>query len=463
MDRRTTRLGEEPIGKLLWSFSIPAIAGMVVGSLYTIIDRAFLGNVVGADAIAGISLSMPIGFLMMAFGMLFGVGSGAVVSIRLGQQKKGEAELILGNTLAIVVVLSLLLTVGFLIALDPLLVAFGASAQTQPYARQFMRVILIGSVSQYVTFGLNSVIRAEGNPRLAMMTMFINAGLNIVLDAVFIWGLGFGVTGAAVATVIAQGVSAAWTILHFLGKRSVLKLRMANLRLRWSAIRPVLAIGMAPFSMYLAMSVVNLIINRGLARHGGDAAIGAYGVIGALTMFILMPILGLSQGAQPIIGYNFGAHRVDRVRRSLRLAVLYATLVACVGCALAEIWPHALMSAFTRDESLVVMGARGLRICYISLPLIGFGVLSASFFQAIGQAKTALLLTLLRQVFVLIPLLLILPRYLGLDGLWTAGPIADLTSSLLTAVALARQLRVLSRESGPSEMNGASVVDSVAV
>ncbi len=440
-DNRTARLGEERVSKLLWQFSLPAIAGTVVSSLYTIIDRAFLGNVVGPDAIAGISLCMPVGFVIMAFGVLLGIGSGALVSIRLGEQRREDADLILGNAVALIVVVSLVLTVGFLLALDPLLRVFGASARTLPYARQFLRVILLGSFFQYTAFGLNAVIRAEGNPRIAMLTVFINAGLNIVLDAIFIWGLGLAVTGAAVATVIAQGVSACWTLLHFRSRRSVLKLRAASLRLRWSVVRPALAIGLAPCVMHLAASVVHLLINRGLARHGGDVALGAYGVIGALSMFILMPVFGLNQGAQPIIGFNYGAGRVARVRETLRLSVLAATAVMSAGFLVAQLFPGALVHAFARDELVATVGARGMRICLLMMPVVGFQVVGASFFQSIGKARTSLVLTLLRQVLILIPLLVLLPRLLGLDGVWAAGPIADLGAALLTGGALLRELR----------------------
>jgi len=447
-DPRTARLGEERVGRLLWSFSLPAIAGTVVSSLYVVIDRAFLGNVVGADAIAGISLCMPISFVIMAFGMLVGIGSGALVSIRLGEQRRDDAELILGNAVALIAIVSVALTAIFLATLDPLLVLFGASERTLPYARQFLHVVLLGSFFQYASFGLNSVIRAEGNPRLAMLTVFINAATNIVLDALFVWALRLGVTGAATATVIAQGVSATWTLLHFRSARSVLKLRAANLRLRWTVIRAALAIGLSPFAMQIGMSVVNLLINRGLARHGGDAAISAHGVISALTMFIIMPVIGIVQGAQPILGYSYGARRLARVRETLRLAIIAATAVVCVGFAAAQAFPGALIRSFASDPRLVAVGVRGMHICLLMLPLVGFQIVSANFFQAIGKAQAALLLTLLRQVFMLIPLLLVLPRYIGLDGVWAAGPISDLASSLLTAAVLARQLRLLALSPG---------------
>jgi putative MATE family efflux protein len=441
MNQPTRRLAQDPIGRLLISFSLPAIAGMVVGSLYTVIDRAFLGNVVGPDAIAGLSICMPIAFVIMAFGMLVGIGSGALVSIRLGEQKRDQAELILGNALTVTVVMAAVLTVVFRAALDPLLVLFGASPHVLPYARQFMHVILLGSVLQYVSFGLNAIIRAEGNPRLAMMTMFLNAGMNIALDAVFILVLRMGVTGAAVATVLSQGASAIWTLAHFRSSRSVLRLRLVNLRPRAAVLRPMLAIGLAPFTMHIAGSVVYVLLNRGLARYGGDDAISAYGIIGSVAMLMLMPVFGLNQGAQPIIGFNHGAGRQDRVRRTLLLASLAATAVVTAGFAASQLFPQAIIRAFSQDPAIVQMGSRGMRIVLLLAPVVGFQIIAASYFQAIGRASIALVLTLLRQVIVLIPLVLILPTILGLDGIWIAAAAADGVSSLLTAIALVWQLR----------------------
>jgi putative MATE family efflux protein len=389
---------------------------------------------------------MPVGFVMMAFSLLIGIGSGSLVSIRLGQRKKEEAEHILGNALTLAVIASIVSTVVFMVLLVPLLTQFGASPATLPYGQQFLRVILLGSLFQYVSFGLNAIIRAEGNPRLAMLTMFINAGLNIALDAIFILGLGFGITGAAVATVISQAVSAIWTVAHFCSERSVLKLRLKNLRPRWQVLRPALAIGMAPFSMHLAASVISLIVNRGLARYGGDLAVSSYGIVGPIAMLFLMPVFGLNQGAQPIIGYNFGAGRVDRVRRTLKLAVLAATAVVCLGFVMAEAIPGVLVRAFVEDERVVALSVRGMRFWFAMLPVVGFQAVSANFFQAIGKARISLILTLLRQVIIFIPLLLILPPLIGLDGVWASGPISDAASSLLTAAALTYQLRLLKQQ-----------------
>jgi len=446
----TRRLGEQPVGRLLLGFSIPAITGMVVGSLYTVINRAFLGNVVGPEAIAGLSICMPIAFAIMAFGVLIGTGSGALVSIRLGQQRREDAELILGQAVTIALIMAVVLTIAFRLALDPLLVLLGASPRVLPYAREFMHVILLGSVFQYLAFGINNIIRAEGNPRLAMLTMFLNAGLNIALDVLFILVFRWGVTGAAVATVMAQAASACWTLAHFRSSRSVLRLRWSAMRLRPAIVREILVLGLAPFTMHLVGSLVNLLMNRGLVRYGGDDAVSAYGVINALAMLILMPVLGIAQGAQPIIGFNHGAGLPARVRRALGLSILAATAVLLVGFAVVQTFPDALIRSFDKDARILDIGTRGMRICLALAPVIGVQIVASHFFQAIGKAKAALTLTLLRQVIVLIPLLLVLPRIWGLDGVWLSLPVSDAVSTALTAIALGWQLRLSPSAPGTS-------------
>lgn len=441
--QHTHNLAQEPVGRLLVNFSLPAIAGMVVTSLYIIIDRAFLGNTVGPQAIAGLTVCMPIGFVIMAVGMLIGLGTGAMVSIRLGQNRHEEAEKLLGSAMAMILFASFVLSGIFLLSIDPLLRRFGATAQTLPYAKQFLRIILFGSFFQYTSFGLNAIIRAEGNPRLAMMTQLINAGLNILLDVVLILIFKFGVVGAAVATVIAQAISAIWTLAHFNSNRSVLKMRLANVRFNWTVAQPALAIGLAPFSMQLAASIVTLIFNRELAKYGGDTAISAYGIIGAFSMLLLMPVFGLNQGAQPIIGFNFGANNFMRVRRTLRLALLAATIFLSLAFVIAELLPEYLMRCFSGDANLIAVGTHGIRICFLMLPIIGLQIVSANFFQAIGQAPKALFLSLLRQVFLLVPLILWLPPFLGLDGLWWACPISDGLSTLASALVMIKQVQAL--------------------
>ncbi len=446
MDEKTRQLGEQPIPQLLWRFSVPAIIGMMANSLYMVIDRLFVGNIVGADAIAGMSVTMPIAFILMAFGMLIGIGSGSLVSIRLGEQKKDEAENILGNALSLTIIISILVAGGLLLTLDSLLTLFGASPEILPYGRQFISIILYGSIFQYISFGLSAVIRAEGNPRMAMMTLLINAGMNIVLDFVFIYLLGYGLQGTAVATVISQAISATWVLLYFRGKNSVLNLKLKNLRLRLDLMMAIFAIGMAPFFMQLAASVINILFNQQLAHYGGDTAIGAYGVISTIIMFFLMPIFGINQGAQPIIGYNYGAQNFKRVKQTLKIAIAAATLIVCSGFIVFELFPVQLLGAFSSDEAFLNIGVPGMRLLLLAFPLVGFQIVSANFFQSIGKAGIAIILSLLRQVIVLIPLLVILPGILGLNGIWYAAPLSDLIAALVTAVYLVLEIKSLDRK-----------------
>ncbi|MDD3364360.1 MAG: MATE family efflux transporter [Syntrophomonas sp.] len=443
MDERTLQLGEKKVSHLLWQFSVPAIVGMLANSLYMIINRLFVGNVVGADAISGMSVTMPISFILMAFGMLVGIGAGSLISIRLGEQKKEEAEQILGNGLTLLLIIAVVLSGGLLLCLDFLLTNFGASPNILPYGRQFISIILLGSVFQFISFGLGATIRSEGNPRISMNIMLVNAGLNIVLDYIFVYVLGLGMPGTAVATIISQAFSAMLVIRHFLGPASVLKLRLKNLRLRRHFIVAIFAIGMAPFSMQLIASVISIIFNQGLANYGGDSAIGAFGIINTLTMFILMPIFGINQGAQPIIGYNYGAKNYNRVKETFMQAIIWATVIVTGGFILIQVFAAPLMGAFSSDEDLLRIGTHGMRIFLLLLPVVGFQIVSANFFQAIGQALTSMILSMLRQVILLIPLLLILPRFLGLNGIWYASPASDLMASIVTAIVLFVKLRQL--------------------
>jgi len=441
MEDTTRRLGEEKVSKLLWQFSLPSIIGTMASSIYIIIDRIFVGQVVGADALAGMSITMPISFIILAFGVLIGVGSGALVSIRLGQGKREEAETILGQAFALVLVISVLVSGSLLYFLDPLLILFGASTAILPYARDFIGIILFASFFQYTGFGLSNVIRAEGNPRKAMYVVLINVAINIVLDVLFILIFSWGVRGAAIATVISQGVSAAIVLGHFRGPHSVLKLKFPNMRLRLTLVKAIFSIGMAPFAMQLAASVVNSLFNQNLARYGGDPAIGAFGVIGAIVNFLILPLIGINMGAQPIIGFNYGARQYARVIETLKDAVIAATIITTAGFALLELFPRQMLAAFTSDASIINIGTHGMRLILLMLPVIGLQVVGGNLFQAIGKGRIALILALLRQVVFLIPALLILPRFWHLNGIWVSAPIADGLATIITVLILLPEIR----------------------
>jgi len=440
---RSKLLGEEKVGKLLLKFSIPAIVGMLVNAFYNIVDRIFIGNGVGKLGIAGITIGFPIMIILMAFGMLIGLGANALISIRLGENKKDDAELILGNSMILLILVSLIVSALGLIFLDPLLVLFGASKDVLPYAKEYLSVILFGAVFQSVGFGMNNFIRGEGNPRVAMITMLIGAVLNIILDYLFIFKFNMGIRGAALATIISQATSAVWVLSYFLGGRSLLKIHLKNLRLQFSVIGKIFAIGSAPFSMQVAASGITALLNNSLATYGGDTAISAMGIINSVTMMILMPMFGINQGAQPIIGFNYGAKKFDRVKKTLKLAIMAASTIVLIGFIATRLFPQQIIQLFNKDKDLIKIGTNGMKIFLIMLPIIGFQIVSSNYFQAVGKPKHAMFLSLSRQVLLLIPALLILPRFLGLNGVWAAGPVADLGSSILTGTFLFYELRHL--------------------
>ncbi len=444
---RSTRLGQESIPGLLLKFSAPAMVGMLAQALYNVVDRIFVGKAVGTLGLAGTTVSFPFLLIMMAFSMLIGFGSAALISIRLGERKKDEAESVLGHAVVLLVVVALLLTVGGLLFIDPLLKLFGASEEVLPYAREYTQVLLGGALCQALGFGLNAIIRGEGSPRIAMYTLLIGALLNTILDPIFLFGFGWGMRGAAAATVISQTVSAIWVLGHFLRGRSLLKIHVKNLRLRWSVCASIVVIGSPMFAMQMAAAVMNAILNTQLRIHGGDVAIAVIGIIHAAALFIAMPIFGINQGAQPIIGYNYGAKNFQRVKRTLEMAILFATAICMSGFLIVMIFPQQVIGLFNQAEEqdleLMRMGTHAIRVCLIMFPIIGFQIVSSSYFQAVGKPGRALFLGLSRQVLLLIPAILILPLFFGLDGLWAAIPVADLASSILTGVWLWLELRHL--------------------
>jgi len=441
---RSRRLGEGSIPSLLLRFSAPAIVGMLAQALYNVVDRIFVGQAIGPEGIAAATVSFPFFLLLMAFGMLIGFGAAALVSIRLGEQKKDEAEKVLGNALVLLIGVALLMTAIGLALLAPLLKVFGASKQILPYAEDYLQIIVLGSVFQCVGFGLNAIIRGEGNPRIAMLTMLIGAGLNTVLDPVFLFIFGWGMRGAATATVLSQAASATWVLSYFLSRRSLLGLHARNLRLRRYVCASIVAVGFPPFAMQIAASVMNAILNNQLRVYGGDLAISVMGIVWAVALFVAMPIFGINQGAQPIIGYNYGAGQFDRVKKTLQTAILAATGIVVTGFLVVMVFPSHVIWLFNRqDDALLKLGTYAIRICLVMMPVIGFQIVGASYFQAVGKPKQAMLLSLSRQVLLLIPAILILPRFFGLDGLWAAMPTADLASSILTGIWLFMELRNL--------------------
>jgi putative MATE family efflux protein len=451
---RSKQLGEEKILSLIIKFSIPAIIGMLVNALYNIVDRIFIGNGVGSDGIAGAAIGFPIMLIMMAFNMLIGLGANSLVAIRLGEQRKAEAEQIMGNAFVLLVALSLVITVLGLMFLDPLLKLFGASAVVLPYAREYMRIILLGSVFQSIGMGMNNFIRSEGNPKIAMFTMLIGAILNTILDPLFIFVFHWGMAGAAYATIISLAVSAGWVLYHFVYGKSVLKLHTKNFKLNPQVIAKVVAIGAAPFMMQFAASILNAIMNRSLSVYGGDVAVSSMSAVMSITMLFLMPIFGINQGVQPIIGYNYGAQKYDRVKEALKLGIMAATIVVIFGFIITRLFPVQLISIFNaKDTALIAFGSHALKVFLIFMPIIGFQIVSSNYFQAVGKPVQAGLLSLSRQVLILIPAMLILPRFFGVEGVLYAGPLSDIVSSVITGLFLYFELKHLDKKHQGMQLN----------
>lgn len=442
MDREQ-RLAKEDVKKLLVEFSAPAIVAMLVNALYNIVDRIYIGKIqgVGQFALTGVGLTLPISTVILAFAMLFGIGSAATISIRLGQKRKEEAEKTLANNLVLLIIAAVILTIGGLIFTDKLLYLFGASENTFVHAKNYISIILIGTTFGLAGFGMNHPIRAEGNPRRAANTMFIGAILNTILDPIFIFVFGWGVQGAAIATILSQLVSATWVLSYFIKGKSTVKLKVKNMKLEGSIVKAIVSIGMSPFAIQIAASVVSIVANKSLKTYGGDLAIGAMTVINSVAMIFLMPVFGINQGSQPIIGYNYGARVYTRVKDTVKYAVLGATFFAVLGFLAVQLFPAQIIMLFNDDPSLVNAGIDGIRIYLSLLPLIGFQIVSTAYFQSVGKAKISMFLSLLRQVILLIPLYLILPGFLGLLGVWLAGPISDAASAVITGIFITREVR----------------------
>ena len=438
------QLGEDQIPKLLLRFSIPAIIGMLVNALYNVVDRIFVGNGVGSLGIAGITIAFPIMTIMMAFQMLIGIGANALVAIRLGQKREKDAEKIIGNALVLLVIFAIVLAIIGTIFLDPILKTLGASRDVLPYAREYISIILWAGIFQSIGFGMNHFIRSEGNPKIAMFTMLIGAITNTILDPIFIFVFDWGMAGAAIATGIAQAISAAWVLYYFISGRSSLRLRVENLKLKFDTFMEIISLGSSHFAMQLANSLLNVVMNTTLITYGGDIAVSGMGVVMSLNTLILMPIFGINQGAQPLIGYNYGAEKYDRVKETLKLAILGATFISVLGYIGTRLFPAQIVAFFnSEDAELIDFGTRALITFMGALPIIGFQIVSASYFQASGKPKHAAALSLSRQVLVLIPALLILPRFFGLQGALLAGPTADIISSIITGCFIIKEMKDL--------------------
>lgn len=465
MTERERLLGYEPILPLFFKFSLPAITGMMVQALYNIVDRYFISNIpeVGSIAIGGIGITLPITFVLMGFTMLFGIGGAANISLRLGEGKTERAEHILGNVTMMLMITSFALNIVFLTNVDGLLRLFGATEVNISYAREYIIWILIGNFWNTFGFAMNHVIRAEGSPKWSMVLMLIGALTNMILDPIFIYetipllnipGFGLGVKGAAFATIIAQGIAFLVGAYYYISGKSFLKFRLKNLKLDWQIIRLIMAIGISPFFIQIAGSVVGAVFNNSLKVYGGELGQGAYAIINSISILFFMPIFGMNQGLQPIIGYNYGAGNYDRVKQAVKVGLVAATLVTAGGFILIQLFPHVFVSTMAKDnEALRAMTQDGLVKVEMMMFLVGAQVISSNFFSSIGKAGLSFFLSLSRQVFILIPALIILPRFFGLDGIWYAIPLSDFLATFLSTIFLIHQFKLLDEKHADQQEN----------
>ncbi len=434
-------LGTEKISKLLMRYSIPAIIAMTAASLYNMVDSIFIGQGVGAMAISGLALTLPLVNMAAAFGSLVGVGASTLLSVKLGQKDQESANRILGNVIILNTVIGILFSIVGLIFLDSILKFFGASEATLPYARDYMQIILAGNVITHLYMGLNDILRASGYPTRAMAATLTAVFVNCVLDAVFILVFDWGIRGAALGTVLAQVVALGIVVKHYLNPNSFINFKQTVFSLKSSIVKGILAIGLSPFLMNLCSSMVVILINKSLKIHGGDIAIGAYGIVNRIAFLFVMIVMGFNQGMQPIAGYNFGARKYDRVTGVLKYTIMCAVTVTTIGFLAAQFFPRQIALLFTNHEELITAAVQGLHIVFLLFPFVGFQMVSSNFFQSIGLAKKAIFLSLTRQLLFLIPFLLILPNYFGTNGVWMSIPMADGIASVVAAILLYYQFK----------------------
>lgn len=442
-------LGTDRISSLLVRYSIPSIIAMTSSSLYNIIDSIFIGHGVNPLAISSLALTLPLMNVASAFGSMIGIGASALISIRLGQGNKRRAEEVLGNVVLLNLIIGTLFTILSLVFLDPILFFFGASENTIGYAREFMQIILSGTIITHMYLGLNEVLRASGYPQKAMMVILTAVVLNTILNPLFIFKFGWGIRGSATATVIAQFAALMISLTHFSSSGSFLHFKRRIFRLRARIVGRILSIGMAPFLLNACASVVVIFVNKALRDHGGDVSIGAYGIVNRVALLFVMIVAGLNQGMQPIVGYNYGAKQYSRVLRTLKLTIICAVCVTTTGFLIGQFLPHevAMLFVSAKDgaaaETMIEVAAEGMRLVLLVFPIVGFQIVTSNFFQYIGKPRKAIFLSLTRQMLFLVPLLILLPPRLGTFGVWISMPIADTIAALLAAVLLFFQVRKL--------------------
>lgn len=440
-------MGTEKIGKLLLQFSMPAIIGMLVNALYNIVDRIYIGNIkdVGYLAIAGVGIVFPVIIFVFGFAILIGLGSATNVSLNLGRKNQEEAERYLGAALVYGIIVSIILAVFIYFSIEQIVHFLGGSENTSKYAIEYLKIVALGFPAALVGYVANSSIRSDGNPKMAMVTLLLGAIINIVLDPVFIFYMGMGVKGAALATIISQYISGIWAVYYFFSKFSVIKIRKEYLTITLEKIKSITLLGSAPFAIQLGSSVVNYTYNSTLKVYAGDTAIGAMAVVQAIITFVLMPIFGINQGLQPILGYNYGARLYKRVREALFKGIFGATAICVFYYIIIQFMAKDLVKIFTHEQGLLDIASKGLRIEVFMLPIIGFQIICSIYFQAVGKPKMSLFMSLSRQIIVLIPCIIIMSKMFGAIGIWYAAPVSDFIATVLTFILIRKELNGLKK------------------
>ena len=444
--KATLELGTKPVGKLLEQYALPAIIAMTAASLYNIIDRVFIGQVVGPMAISGLAITFPFMILAAAFGAAVGVGAATTISVKLGQKDYESAENTLGNTITLNLIIGLAFGGICLLFLDPILRFFGASDATLPYARDFMQIILAGNVFSHMYFGMNAVLRAASKPRMAMFATIFTVAMNILLDAVFILWWHWGIKGAAFATVISQVLALCWQMKLFSNKNELLHLKRGIYKLKANLVRNIISIGISPFLMNACACIIVIFINNQLVKFGGDIAVGAYGIANSIAMIFIMFVIGLNQGMQPIAGYNYGAQQYGRMMRVVKLSIITAICIMLTGWALAMFAPYYCARMFTKDPELIKGSIKAIQIIMMMYPFIGCQMVITNFFQCIGKVKISIFLSLSRQLLFLLPLLVLLPNFYGINGVWASMPTSDLISVIVAISIMTVYLRRFKKE-----------------
>jgi len=439
----TLELGTKPVGRLLTQYALPAIVAMTASSLYNIIDRAFIGQIVGPEAIAGLGITFPFMNLSGAFGAAVGVGASTCISVKLGQRDYKTAQYLLGNTVTLNLIIGFLFMVVCLVFLNPILRFFGASDVTLPYAREFMIIILLGNMVTHMYFGMNAVLRAAGKPRHAMYATLFTVGMNILLVIAFVWWFRWGIRGAALATITSQTIALCWQMWVFSDKKELLHLRKGIYKLKADLVRNIISIGISPFLMNATACVIVIFMNNQFVRYGGDMAVGAYSIANSVVMVLFMFVMGMNQGMQPIVGYNYGAENYDRMFRCLWLTIAAATTILLIGWSLSMLFPREISRVFTTDETLISMAARGIKLNMLVFFVVGSQAVITNFFQCIGKVKISIFLSLSRQLLLLMPMAYILPLWMGLDGVWYSMAASDFGSFAMTIPLLILYIRKL--------------------